>query len=124
MRVLIKILIAIIVIILGILALVFSFGIKSGNNKSLNDEKYKEISWMNLGKEAVKKRLKDGSSAEFRNVFFKNNGVPITCGEVNAKNSFGGYGGYQRFISAGNDELTFIEEQVSDFEISWNRFCK
>lgn len=39
----------------------------------------------------VKSLLKDPDSAQFRKV--KN-----TCGEVNAKNSFGGYTGYKRFL--------------------------
>jgi len=48
----------------------------------------------------------------------------MTCGEVNSKNSFGGYGGYQKFVSAGKAELTFLEEEVSDFNVVWNRKCK
>ena len=67
--------------------------------------------------------MKDGSSAEFRNVFFNNNGTPVSCGEVNSKNSFGAYSGYQRFISAGN-VLTILEEEVSDgIQTVWNQYC-
>ena len=53
----------------------------------------KKIAWMNQGMEAVKTKLKDPDSAEFRNVYFHRGSedIPMTCGEVNSKNSFGGY---------------------------------
>lgn len=96
---------------------------KSSNNDGKNDEKYKELSWIELGKDSVRNRLKDGSSAEFRNVFFNNNGTAVSCGEVNSKNSFGAYSGYQRFISAG-DILTILEEEISDgIQTVWNQYC-
>ncbi|HCG5835882.1 TPA: hypothetical protein NJ118_004605 [Vibrio parahaemolyticus] len=43
---------------------------------------------------AVKASLKDPYSAKFKSI--KRAGVDV-CGEVNAKNSFGGYGGYMMF---------------------------
>lgn len=72
---------------------------------------------------AVRELLRDGRTAEFRNVDVKRteNDVRYTCGEVNAKNAFGGYGGYQRFISLG--QATFLQEQVDDFEPVWRQFC-
>lgn len=96
---------------------------KSSNNSIKSDEKYKELSWIELGKDSIRSKLKDGSGAEFRNVFFNNNGTPVSCGEVNSKNSFGAYSGYQRFISAGN-VLTILEEEVSDgIQTVWNQYC-
>lgn len=86
----------------------------------------KKIGWMDRGKEAAKAKLKDPSSAQFRNVYFHRgaDGIPMTCGEVNSKNSFGGYGGYQKFVSAGKPEFTFLQEEVADFSNVWNRFCE
>lgn len=88
------------------------------------DERNREFNWMEVGKDAVKSKLKDPDSAEFQNVFFHRgeHNMPVTCGEVNSKNSFGGYGGYQKFISAG-PKLTYLEEEVSDFDKVWNSFC-
>lgn len=44
--------------------------------------------------------LKDPDSAKFRNVRMKTyDGLHIVCGEVNAKNSYGGYTGYKRFAA-------------------------
>lgn len=42
--------------------------------------------------------LKDPESAQFRNQFV---GRQALCGEVNARNSMGGYTGYARFIATG-----------------------
>lgn len=55
----------------------------------------KQETWIAAAQISVKKRLKDPSSAEFRNVHFYSGGkAAVACGEVNAKNSFGGYSGY------------------------------
>ena len=95
-----------------------------GNNKEMS-QRNKELLWIEKGKDAVRLKLKDADSAEFRNVYFKrgSDGVPVACGEVNSKNSFGGYSGYQQFISAGKPELTYLQEQASDFDTVWRRFC-
>jgi hypothetical protein len=84
--------------------------------------------WVIRGQEAVTAKLKDPESAQFRNTFFhmaKLDGkeVPVSCGEVNSKNSFGGYGGYQRYISAGSAELTYLEEEMADFSQAWKLMC-
>jgi hypothetical protein len=85
-----------------------------------------KIGWMQQGMGAVRARLKDGESAKFQDVFFVRgtDGIPLTCGQVNSKNSFGAYGGFQRFVSGGDAKLTFLEEEVSDFANVWSRFCK
>lgn len=116
-------------IIIGILivGLMYSVNIFAGPEDSYNKTTNgKKIAWMDKGKQAAKSKLKDPSSAQFRNVYFHQGakGVPMTCGEVNSKNSFGGYGGYQKFVSAGKPELTFLQEQVADFSKVWNSFCR
>ncbi|EQB4364838.1 hypothetical protein ACYJ3O_004622 [Vibrio parahaemolyticus] len=90
-------------------------------------EKQKEELWIVKGQMAVKEKLKDSGSAKFRNLFFNRSkdGIPVTCGEVNSKNSFGAYSGYQRFVSGGSIELTFLEEEVSDgFSKVWKTLCQ
>lgn len=89
----------------------------------------KKQSWIARGQHMVKQMLKDGGSAKFRNLRFvvgkvKGGEVPMTCGEVNSKNSLGGYKGFQRFMSGGTLETTFLEEQVSDFQVVWNQLCR
>jgi hypothetical protein len=91
------------------------------------EQNNKEFAWMERGKDAARAKLKDQDSARFRNVRFHKgkDGVPMTCGEVNSKNSFGGYGGFQKFISAGRAEFTFLSEQMdaAEFTKVWNQFC-
>jgi hypothetical protein len=90
------------------------------------DDLGKQQMWISAGKDAVRAKLKDGDSAKFQNTYFNRgrDGIPMSCGQVNSKNGFGAYGGYQRYISGGRPELTFLEEQVSDFHNAWNRFCR
>lgn len=91
-----------------------------------SDQQTAEFLWQERGKDAVRELLKDPDSAEFRNVHFSRgqDDIPMTCGEVNARNSFGGYAGYQHFISGGRPELTFINDgSIQDFRALWDRYC-
>lgn len=74
------------------------------------------FSMIERSKEAARKRLKDPASAEFREVRYHEGkeGVPMVCGEVNAKNAFGGRAGFERFVSTGAEDKTFFESDVSD----------
>lgn len=76
-----------------------------------------------LGEKYVKEMLKDPDSAQFQNQFIGIKGAP--CGEVNSRNSFGGYGGFKRYISAGKG-ATFLESDVNpaEFDASWRQICK
>jgi hypothetical protein len=75
--------------------------------------------------QAVKRQLVDDRSARFRNVtvVVQSAGTKAVCGEVNSKNRAGGYAGYRRFISAGTDQHTYLEEQVPEFASAWNEVC-
>lgn len=56
--------------------------------------------------DAAKKTLKDPDSAKFKNIRMMDyDGGKILCGEINAKNSYGGYVGYKRFV-AGTSAAT------------------
>ncbi len=62
-------------------------------------------------KAAVKEQLNDADSAKFRNLKVRNGDKgKIVCGEVNAKNRFGGYVGFQHFIAIGNSAAVFDRE--------------
>ncbi len=85
----------------------------------------KQAAWNEVGKDAIKAKLKDPDSAQFRNVkFHVGMGKPVTCGEVNAKNSFGGYSGFERFIAAG-DVITVMESEMAAGEMdkTWQQLC-
>jgi len=88
-------------------------------------DRTKQERWIELSKDGIKQRLKDPDSANFKNVFFSTfEGKPIACGQVNSKNAFGGYGGYQRFIAAGK-VIGILQEEMepSEFAKSWNLMC-
>jgi len=54
-------------------------------------------------KKAISVQLKDPYSAKFEGIYVKSmeDGSPIVCGTVNAKNSYGAYGGMKEFYYAG-----------------------
>jgi hypothetical protein len=87
----------------------------------------KEIAWMDLGMDLVRGKLKDPDSAKFRGVYFHRGATntPTACGEVNAKNSFGGYSGFERFISAGRAEFTMLTTDMGagEFDKAWKMLC-
>ena len=89
----------------------------SGPSKSASNPKMDEIKLQRLVRNYVLASLKDPGSAEFRNQY----GI---CGEVNAKNSFGGYTGFKRFI-ASSEHLVIQEGSLpsSDFQEVWQEIC-
>jgi hypothetical protein len=77
-----------------------------------------------LAMENVPKATRDPDAAKLQNIRVVRREALVACGEVNAKNGFGAYSGFQRFIYAGKEAI-FLEEMMaaSAFEISWARFC-
>jgi hypothetical protein len=75
-----------------------------------------------MSEDAVRARLKDPESAQFQNQRVSAKGA--ACGEVNAKNGFGGYTGFKRYIFAGK-EMTVFESDMApgEFEVSWGQVC-
>lgn len=88
----------------------------------------KQQLWIVKSHDAIKARLRDPGSADFRNSrFYSGGSAPVVCGEVNSKNGFGGYSGFQRFIAAGDvSDLAFL---ASDFAAGdsidnvWKQLC-
>ncbi|SEO03451.1 hypothetical protein SAMN05428959_104299 [Duganella sp. CF517] len=76
-----------------------------------------------LGEKYVREKVRDPGSAQFRNQFIGKGGAP--CGEVNAKDAFGTYIGFQRYISVAR-ELTLLAQDVApaEFEESWRELCR
>lgn len=67
---------------------------------------------------ALKNFLKDPDSAQIRN----QHGF---CGEVNSKNSFGGYTGFKRFIASSAIVAIDGENMESgEFQKAWDQVCK
>lgn len=73
---------------------------------------------------ALAARLKDPASAEFGSVWTDGGN---TCGWVNAKNSFGGYVGSQRFIASPREAMLENDPGVSGmmtFGEMWDLVCQ
>ena len=88
----------------------------------------KAQAWMERDKSTVEAILKDADSAKFENVYISfMQDSPVTCGKVNAKNSFGGYTGYKEFIAAKSAGITVVrgDGQMVDSEFVkvWNVAC-
>lgn len=73
-----------------------------------------------VARSMIRAAAKDADSLKFRNEFTARAG--IYCGEVNGKNSFGGYAGFKRFIANGKTVL-FDDESTRDFAKAWGEFC-
>jgi hypothetical protein len=86
-----------------------------------------------IAKSKVEATLKDPSSVTYRNINAKKTvlGTYQVCGEFNAKNSFGAYAGFSRFMydeaspKHGTKEIFSVEpkesaEAIKLFDIMWN----
>lgn len=106
-----------IILVVAVVFWAFVFLPKGGSSNSSSD-----YQMMAAAKKSVLKMLKDPDSAEFRNEHVGTGGIP--CGEVNAKNSFGGYTGFKRYL--GFDELLMVEDSMKNdqaFEKLWMDHC-
>jgi len=80
-----------------------------------------------IAEDHVKEILKDPDSAKFRNVgviipkVLDTEKSGVVCGEVNSKNSFGGYVGFTNFVVIAG--LPAIDDRSSGFVHLWNKQC-
>ena len=97
---------------------------KEAQDQAEREVNNKKIDLIFAGERQIISKLKDGSSASFSNVFISTS--DFVCGEVNSKNSFGGYVGFQRFISAYPTGISALEEGTNkrDFKKTWDKFCE
>jgi hypothetical protein len=58
--------------------------------------------------DSIKATLKDPDSAQFQNIRIADyDGGKVVCGEINAKNSYGGYVGYKSFVAGISGSTIF-----------------
>lgn len=102
-------------------------------NKADKPEKVKQVV-VNLLTKYTRNKLKDSESAQFRNleyyatylVFNDGKRYPLThqvCGEINAKNSYGGYVGYKQFVATAafpidNESNPTLTSEIDDPDAS------
>jgi len=75
----------------------------------------------NAAMSAVREMMKDPESARFSDVLAVTNSKQITsiCGQVNAKNSYGGYAGAKSFVYYKNKAFLLLEESLPYFKSAW-----
>lgn len=110
-----------VIIVISLAVLITKCTRASGDpeRKAANEAAMQEIKMQRLAREFVSKNLKDPGSAEFRNQSRR-------CGEVNAKNSFGGYTGFRRFMAANENMVVFEGDGRMDpeeFNLAWRKAC-
>lgn len=73
----------------------------------------------------MRRRMKDPESAQFSDVMVvRASGKPIVCGDVNAKNSFGGYTGRKGFVMPkGGVPIGEEDLPQKDWVNLWNQSC-
>lgn len=80
-----------------------------------------------MAEQQIRSGAKDPSSIEFRNqqLHQKTEYGAAACGEVNGKNSFGGYTGYKGFVVTEKDSKIYMEdsENHNEFVKKWNKIC-
>lgn len=64
------------------------------------------------GRAAAASRLKDPSSAQFRGDYITS--IGSVCGEINGKNGFGAYSGFERYMSSKGKNGDFTAMVASE----------
>lgn len=98
---------------------------KGTDSKSSKDIARKEVERF---KQALTSRFKDPSSAQFKNVAAYGEQDPISvtflCGYVNAKNSYGAYVGFKKFVMTGTDTVQYDDpDNPFAIEEKWKAAC-
>jgi len=90
--------------------------------KKAQQEKWFGAETIVAAERAVRGELKDPDAAQFRDVrvnYTEEFGV-VACGRVNAKNEFGGYTGFRRFVSSGKSVILEGRDNMAD---AWTGAC-
>ncbi|MBH1655824.1 hypothetical protein U4I41_12770 [Stenotrophomonas maltophilia] len=90
--------------------------------KKAQQEKWFGAETIVAAERAVRGELKDPDAAHFRDVranYTEEFGM-VACGRVNAKNDFGGYTGFRRFVSGGKSVILEGRDNVAD---AWAGAC-
>jgi len=107
----------------SVLMLVFLFGLVTCvmRDTPSSVSQTNELDSKIAGRDNVLNRLRDPDSAVFAGERLGENGV--LCGQVNAKNGFGGFTGQKRFISSGSGALIEGDIDLVSFAAAWQKAC-
>lgn len=91
--------------------------------KKAQQEKWFGAETITTAQQAVRASLKDPGSAQFKDVYanYSEEFNVVACGQVNSKNSLGGYTGFKRFVSNGKSAIIEGRDNVAD---AWKNACQ
>ncbi len=105
-----------VLIVLVLFIVLVGFFIFSGNKNNDSQDEYYRIT--RESQRAVEAVLKDSDSAKFKDQIYN-------CGLVNAKNAFGAYVGFKRYVVAhGTVFLEGTNANASEMTELWENACK
>lgn len=94
------------------------------NARARAKEKEDEELMISIAPYLIRLLLKDPDSAQFKGIFAsQKSGLPVACGQVNARNSFGGYTGWKLFVTLPIKEMGLIDDGSRDFARQYNTLC-
>ncbi|MDO9007464.1 MAG: hypothetical protein Q7U80_04515 [Thiobacillus sp.] len=94
----------------------------SAAEKKAQQEKWFGAETIVAAKRAIRASLKDPDSAQFKGVYanYTEEFSVAACGQVNSRNSFGGYTGFKRFVSSGKSVIVEGRDNIAD---AWADAC-
>ena len=78
-----------------------------------------------FAKDVLIRSFKDPGTVQFRELFISGKALPVLCGEVNGRNSYGAFVGFRRFYATGKAMLNEIEpaRDTFVFDRMWPKLC-
>lgn len=108
------------IILCSVMSVIIALGgCESKESKQAKIDKITTDKAFEFVKKVASSDLIDPSSAQFRN-------LKGYCGELNSKNKFGGYVGFNRFIVLNDKAVVFEDEQnisTQVFPNAWSKIC-
>ncbi|MFA9217918.1 MAG: hypothetical protein ACEQSK_12550 [Sphingomonadaceae bacterium] len=106
-----------------VLVLVLGMGLAACGPSEAQRRQAQTETLIRLGEKYVREKVREPAAARFRHQFIGKQGAP--CGEVDAKDAFGAYLGYQRYIAVARDlTLLALEVAPAEFEEQWTQLCQ
>lgn len=89
------------------------------------DKANKYADFIAKAKTSLTREFKDPATVQWRGLFIAGEQLPVLCGELNGRNSYGAYVGFRRFYASENTALQDIENKDNRAMIDgmWPTMC-
>ena len=99
------------------------FGASRQPKKKATSEVSKDQALLEKAKGAAKYDLKDPDSAQFRGVHISKDKPREVHGEINSKNSYGGYVGFEKFLYSIDNGKVIFSSAIIENNRAWEDAC-